>query len=99
MLENVTLEEAQSKLPEIIESLKPGAEVVITRDNQPVAALHLPAGAAAQPRYGSCRGALTILAEDDEHLQDFKDYMPSWTAPSAKTASSSCPSSRATLPR
>jgi antitoxin (DNA-binding transcriptional repressor) of toxin-antitoxin stability system len=76
MLENITLEEAQSNLPELINRLKPGEEIVITRDNQPVAALHLPDGATPQPRFGSCRGALTILAEDDEHLQDFKDYMP-----------------------
>lgn len=76
MLENISLEEAQSNLPEIIDRLKPGAEIVITRNNQPVAALHLPADVTPQPRFGSCRGALTILAEDDEHLQDFKDYMP-----------------------
>ena len=76
MLENITLEEAQSNLPELVERLQPGAEIVITRNNQPVAALHLPTSAVPQPRFGSCRGALTILAEDDEHLQDFKDYMP-----------------------
>lgn len=76
MLENISLEEAQSSLPEIIDRLKPGAEIVITRNNQPVAALHLPTGEPPQPRFGSCRGALTLLAEDDEHLQDFKDYMP-----------------------
>jgi antitoxin (DNA-binding transcriptional repressor) of toxin-antitoxin stability system len=76
MLENITMEEAQSNLPEIIENLKPGAEIIITRNNQPVAALHLPEALAPQPRFGSCRGALTILAEDDEYLQDFKDYMP-----------------------
>lgn len=76
MLENITLEDAQSNLPEIIDHLKPGTEIVITHNNQPVAALHLLADVAPQPRFGSCRGALTILAEDDEHLQDFKDYMP-----------------------
>ncbi len=76
MLENITLEDAQSNLPDIIDHLKPGAEIIITRNNQPVAALHLPSSAALQPRFGSCRGALTVLAEDDEHLQDFKDYMP-----------------------
>lgn len=76
MLENITLEDAQSNLPEIIDHLKPGTEVIITRNNQPVAALHLPAGATPQPRFGSCRGVLTILTEDEEHLQDFKDYMP-----------------------
>ena len=25
---------------------------------------------------GSAKGKLIILAEDDEHLQDFQDYMP-----------------------
>ena len=25
---------------------------------------------------GSARGKLTMIAEDDEHLDDFKDYMP-----------------------
>lgn len=76
MLENITLEDAQSNLPEIIDHLKPGTEIIITRNNQPVAALHLPSGTMPQPRFGSCRGALTMLAEDDAHLQDFKDYMP-----------------------
>ena len=76
MLENITLEDAQSNLPDIIDLLKPGAEIVITRNNQLVAALHLPAEATPQPRFGSCRGALTLLAEDDEHLQDFKDCLP-----------------------
>lgn len=76
MLENISVEEAESNLSEIIDRLKPGAEIVITRNNQAVAALHLPAEVMPQPRFGSCRGALTILAEDDEHLQDFKDYMP-----------------------
>ncbi|MGH9842703.1 MAG: type II toxin-antitoxin system Phd/YefM family antitoxin [Blastocatellia bacterium] len=75
MLENITLEEAQSNLPELVERLQSGAEIVITRNNQPIAALHLPPGALPQPRFGSCKGALTILAEDDEHLQDFKESL------------------------
>ncbi|MEA3642858.1 MAG: hypothetical protein VBE63_23380 [Lamprobacter sp.] len=25
---------------------------------------------------GSARGKLTIIADDDEHLDDFKDYLP-----------------------
>lgn len=76
MPEIITLEEAQSSLPELIDRLKPGTEIVITRNNQPVAELHLPTGALPQPRFGNCRGSLTIIAEDDEHLQDFREYMP-----------------------
>ena len=76
MLENVTLEEAQSNLPELIERLKSGTEIVITQNDQPIAELHLPTSALSQPRFGNCKGALTILKEDDEYLQDFKEYMP-----------------------
>jgi hypothetical protein len=36
MGENITLEEAQSNLPALIDRLKPGSEIVITRNNQPV---------------------------------------------------------------
>ena len=76
MLETITLEEAQASLPELIARLTPGAELIITRNNQPVAELHRTNGAPPQPRFGSCRGSLTILAEDDEHLRDLEEYLP-----------------------
>jgi antitoxin (DNA-binding transcriptional repressor) of toxin-antitoxin stability system len=76
MLETISLEEAQSSLPSLIERLMPGAEIVITRNHQPVATLHASGNILPQPRFGSCQGALTIMAEDDEHLQDFQEYLP-----------------------
>lgn len=76
MLETISLEEAQANLSALIERLKPGAEIVITRNHQPVAALRAPSNVLPQPRFGSCQGALTILVEDDEHLQDFREYLP-----------------------
>jgi antitoxin (DNA-binding transcriptional repressor) of toxin-antitoxin stability system len=76
MTTNVTIEEAQAKLPEIIGTLAPGDEIVITQGNQPVAELRAVAAAKPRPQFGSCRGMLTIVAEDDEHLEDFKEYMP-----------------------
>ena len=76
MLETISLEEAQASLPALIERLQPGTEIVITRNHQPVAALHSPSGVLPQPQFGSCQGALTIVAEDDEHLQDFQEYLP-----------------------
>ena len=33
----VTIEEAQAKLPQLIEQMNPGEEVVITKDGQPCA--------------------------------------------------------------
>ena len=72
----VTLEEAQAKLPELIDQLAPGEELVITRDSQPVAKLVSQQWSARQPRRaGSAKGKLVILAEDNEHLEDFKEYM------------------------
>jgi prevent-host-death family protein len=73
----VTLEEAQAKLPEIIDKLIPGEELIITRNNQPVAKLVGQRRPVRTPRRpGSAKGKLVILAENDEHLEDFKDYMP-----------------------
>jgi antitoxin (DNA-binding transcriptional repressor) of toxin-antitoxin stability system len=72
---SVTIEEAQKSLAELIAKLKPGDELIITRDQQPVAQVKA-IDEAAQPRFGSCQGKLAIIAEDDVHLEDFKDYMP-----------------------
>jgi antitoxin (DNA-binding transcriptional repressor) of toxin-antitoxin stability system len=68
---SVTIEEAQKTLPDLIAKLKPGDELIITRNQQPVAQMKA-IDEAAQPRFGSCQGKLVIVAEDDEHLEDFK---------------------------
>jgi len=75
-MSTMTVEEAQAKLPELIDKLVPGEEVIITRNEQPVAKLVGQQRPIRQPRRpGSAKGKLVILAEDDEHLKDFKDYM------------------------
>jgi prevent-host-death family protein len=76
-MSTVTIEEAQAKLAEIIDHLVPGEELIITRDNQPVAKLVGQQQPVRKPRQpGSAKGKLVILADDDEHLEDFKEYMP-----------------------
>ncbi|MEE8584800.1 MAG: type II toxin-antitoxin system Phd/YefM family antitoxin [Acidobacteriota bacterium] len=73
----VTIEEAQAKLPELIEKLGRGEELVITRGQQPVARLMSEQPAARKTRQpGSAKGKLVILKEDEKHLEDFKEYMP-----------------------
>ena len=74
-MNTVTIEEAQAKLSELIDKLTPGEEVIITQNDQPIAELHPIAKEKPQPRFGSCKGILTIVAEDEEHLEDFKEYM------------------------
>jgi prevent-host-death family protein len=72
----VTIEEAQAKLAELIDKMTLGEEVIITRNQQPVAQLVPLPAAKPQPVFGSCKGMLTIVAEDDKHMADFKEYMP-----------------------
>ncbi len=73
----VTIEEAQAHLAELISQLSPGQEIVITKNEQPVATLMGQRTSVHQPRQpGSAKGQLLILAEDEEHLEDFKEYMP-----------------------
>ncbi len=75
-MSTITIEEAQAKLPEIIDKLAPGEELIITRNDQPIAKLVGQWRPARKPRQpGSAKGKLIILAEDDEHLEDFKEYM------------------------
>jgi antitoxin (DNA-binding transcriptional repressor) of toxin-antitoxin stability system len=77
MLPTISIENAQAKLPEIIGELGPGEEVVITKDNQPVAALKAIAPGKPQPQFGNCKGMLTIVVEDEDYLKDFEGYMSS----------------------
>ena len=72
----ISIEQAQKELPQLIDALRPGNEIVITRNDEPVAQLiPLPP---PQPTavFGSCRGMLTVVSDDDEHLNDFEEYMP-----------------------
>ena len=72
----VSIEEAQAHLAELIARLQPGEELVITKDEQPVARLLAQDREVRQPRQpGTAKGKLVILADDEEHLQDFKEYM------------------------
>lgn len=72
----VTLEEAQTHLPQLIEHLQSGEELIITRDHKPIARLVAEQRCKRPPRQpGNCKGMMTILADDDEHLADFAEYM------------------------
>jgi len=76
MPNTVTLEEAQARLADLIKHLAPGEEVVITLDDRPVARLVPSAETRPRPQFGSCKGMLTIVSDDDEYLEDFREYMP-----------------------
>ena len=76
MSNTVTVEEAQAKLKDLIHQLAPGDAVIITEDEQPVAKLLSEVAKTWRPRLpDNCKGMITLLIEDDEHLEGFADYM------------------------
>jgi antitoxin (DNA-binding transcriptional repressor) of toxin-antitoxin stability system len=74
-MQTMPIEEAEGHLAEIAEKLSPGEEIVLTRDNQPVARL-IGEKKPARPGPGLGKDMITIVADDDEHLKDFAEYMP-----------------------
>jgi antitoxin (DNA-binding transcriptional repressor) of toxin-antitoxin stability system len=72
-----TIEEAQAHLATLIAQLKPGEEVMIVERDRPVARLVGERSTRTGPRQpGSAIGKLTIVEDDDAHLEDFREYMP-----------------------
>lgn len=76
-MSSLTVQEAQAKLSELIHSLKPGDEVVITENDQPVARLVPAEQRQHTPRRpGTLRGTVKYMAPDfDAPLDDFREYM------------------------
>lgn len=74
-MSTVTIEEAQAKLPELIDSLPAGAELAIVRDGAEVARLAR-TGAKQWPcQAGSYRKSEFWMSPDfDAPLEDFRDY-------------------------
>jgi antitoxin (DNA-binding transcriptional repressor) of toxin-antitoxin stability system len=71
----ITIEEAQSQLPELVSILVPGEEIRIMREGHLVATLVAPPRGSWPCQPGTAKGILTIVAEDDDHLADFREYI------------------------
>ena len=71
-----TIEEAQARLVELITTLRPGEELVITQSGWRVSRLIAESPPTRKPqRLGCAVGILTVHEEDEEHLEDFREYM------------------------
>lgn len=73
---NLTIQEAQAQLPDLIQRLNPGDEVVITENNVPVAKLARTDARMQWPcKAGSARGKIWMAADFDAPLEEFKEYI------------------------
>ncbi len=76
MTTTITLDEAQAQLKDLIDKLAPGEEILITKDQRTVAKLVIEPALSRKPRIpGLGKGMITLLVEDDEHLEGFAEYM------------------------
>jgi len=73
------IEDNNSQVAQLVQQASMGEEVVIMRDDTPIAkivALPQGKGEERKPGFGSGKYALIYMAEDfDAPLEDFKDYM------------------------
>ena len=70
----ISIGEASSRLSELIDQLQPGEEIWLTRGSDTVARLVKNSPQKQVRQFGLGKGRLTILADDDEHLDHFQDY-------------------------
>jgi prevent-host-death family protein len=75
-MQTATVEEVQACLPELLNKVAEGQEVVITRNGTPVGRLMPPTLPKGVPIPGRGKGKLIIYSDDDDHLKDFEEYMP-----------------------
>jgi antitoxin (DNA-binding transcriptional repressor) of toxin-antitoxin stability system len=72
----VTLEEAQARLPELIEQLNPGEEFLIMDQGHPLAQVRKAERTSWPSKAGCYRKSEFWMAPDfDAPLEDFKEYM------------------------
>ena len=76
MSHTVPIEKAAANLSELVGGLRPGDEIVLTEEDRPVARILPSETTNPVRRPGLCKGMLSIERDDDEHLEDFKPYMP-----------------------
>jgi prevent-host-death family protein len=72
IMQTVTVEESQARLPELLEQVRQGKEILIVENNIPVAKLT----AATRPGYGCLKGRMVLADDFDAPLDEFADYLP-----------------------
>jgi antitoxin (DNA-binding transcriptional repressor) of toxin-antitoxin stability system len=78
MTQRLPIKEAAIRLEELVSRLRPGDEIKLTAEDKSVARIIAEPAQGPGPPYrrgGACKGMLTVISEDEDHLADFKEYM------------------------
>ena len=73
-MSQIDVDQAKGRLEELIEQAARGEDIVITKDNQPVARLSAIEGKRYR-QFGSAQGEIWMSEDFDEPLDDFREYM------------------------
>ncbi len=74
-LHQVDLNEARAQLPDLVEAAINGEEVLITKENRPMAKLVSIEQEHLRPQFGSARGMVHMADDFDAPLEEFREYM------------------------
>jgi antitoxin (DNA-binding transcriptional repressor) of toxin-antitoxin stability system len=73
-MHQVSIEEARTTLPDLIEAAVSGDEVHIAKDDQHIVRLVPVSGTRPTARFGSAKGLISMADDFDEALEDFAEY-------------------------
>jgi antitoxin (DNA-binding transcriptional repressor) of toxin-antitoxin stability system len=71
----VNIQDSTISLPKLVEIVVNGEEVIIAKDNTPVAKLVPFNGNKSKRKIGTAEGKIKIADDFDAPLDDFKEYM------------------------
>ena len=74
-MHRVSVQEAQSRLAELVTEAVKGEAVVIAQDDGSAVQLMPIADSLPQPRFGSAKGRVKVADDFDDPLEDFAEYM------------------------
>jgi antitoxin (DNA-binding transcriptional repressor) of toxin-antitoxin stability system len=72
-MQTITLQDAQNRLPELIDAAVSGEEVTIARSDGTIVSLMLFNPDRPKPRFGSAQGLVEILDGFDDPIDGFED--------------------------
>jgi prevent-host-death family protein len=74
-MQQVDLNEAKTRLTDLIEEAIKGEEVVITKNDQPMVKLVPISQVSPRPQFGGAKVLITMSEDFDEPIEHFKDYV------------------------
>jgi len=74
-MQNVDINQAKKRLPELVEKTISGDEIIITKAGQPIAKLIGIPKRDKKRQFGTAKGLIKISDDFDKPLEDFQGYM------------------------